>query len=597
MILFEEERKKQECNSIARIKVFGVGGAGGNTVNSLIDSGYQGIECMVANTDAQALEQSKADIKIQLGVKSTKGLGTGANPELGKRAAEEDLEEIIQHLVGSDIVFLAGGMGGGTGSGALPVIASVLREKGILSVAVVTKPFTFEGKKRARVAEQALAELKKYVDTIIVIPNQKLLEVAGKDVSMIDAFALINDILSQSVRGISDIISKSGHINVDFADVRAIMKDMGLAVMGTGRATGANRAQEAAQKAIASPLLENMSVKGARGVLLNITGSRTLGLHEISEAASVIYDQADEDAHIILGSVIDESMGDEISVAIIATGFDSHEEKYEHKDLAYTSSYNTTLSNRTVSSPCDTQKSSLEVKSPVSVPESKPSEIVCAVPAQQEKEIIVQATRKVEEDLEINKNNQKESYAHNGFVLSNTIQHEIKEQEKEQEKKQEYTSNYGALRVIEQEEVTEDIQINNQENVQKVYAQEAQKDTESRDHESVEVDLDNLDVPTFLRKESQNYQHNNQHNNQQNNQHNTQKNNQQLSHQHNNQHNNQKNSQHNSQHNNQNKYQHNNQRNNQQNYQYNNQQKQQGQNGQQGQQAQNGQNGQRDLQD
>lgn len=324
MIAFDTE-KEQHVRAVACIKVIGVGGAGGNTVNSIIESGYQSIECLVANTDSQALEVSKAPTKIQLGIKSTKGLGAGANPELGKRAAQEDLDKIMEEMSNADIVFLTGGMGGGTGSGALPVIARALKEQGILSIAIVTRPFAFEGKRRAKIADEALTHLKKEVDTLIVIPNQKLLEVVGKEVSMIDAFSMINDVLSQSVRGISDIITRSGHINVDFADLRAIMKDMGLAVMGTGMASGENRAVKATLQAISSPLLENMSIAGARGVLLNITGGRNLGLHEISEAAQIIYEQADEDANIILGSVIDDNMGDHIAVTLIATGFDQKE--------------------------------------------------------------------------------------------------------------------------------------------------------------------------------------------------------------------------------------------------------------------------------
>ena len=320
MIEFEPKSLKQM--SIASIKVIGVGGAGGNTVNSIIESGCQGIEFIVANTDAQALELSKAPYKVQIGIKSTKGLGTGANPEVGKRAAEEDLDKILDAIGNADIVFLAAGMGGGTGSGGLPVVARALREKGILSIAIVTKPFMFEGKRRTQVAKDAIEQLKKEVDTLIVIPNQKLLDVVDQNVSMIDAFSMINDVLSQSVRGISDIITKPGHINVDYADVRTIMKDRGLAVMGTGKASGSDRAKEAALQAISSPLLENMSIQGAHSVLLNITGGKDLGLHEISEAASIIYEQAAEDANIILGSVIDESMNDEVIVTIIATGFE-----------------------------------------------------------------------------------------------------------------------------------------------------------------------------------------------------------------------------------------------------------------------------------
>jgi cell division protein FtsZ len=314
----------------ASIKVLGVGGAGGNTVNSIILSGYEGVEFIVANTDVQALELSPAQKKIHLGVKSTKGLGTGANPELGKRAAQEDLDNIMELLSDADIVFLTGGMGGGTGSGAIPVIAHALKEKGILCIAVVTKPFIFEGKRRTQIADSVIEQLKNDVDTLIVIPNQKLLEVVDKKVSMIDAFNMINNVLGQSVKGIADIIAKAGHINVDFADVRTIMKNRGLALMGTARARGERRAEEAILEAISSPLLENMNIKGAQGVLLNITGSATLSLHEISQAASIIYELADPHAQIILGSVIEQNMGDEVQVTIIATGFDQQiKEKQE----------------------------------------------------------------------------------------------------------------------------------------------------------------------------------------------------------------------------------------------------------------------------
>jgi cell division protein FtsZ len=318
MIAFASEKK--QFGSIATIKVIGIGGAGGNTVNSIIKSGCEGFECIVANTDAQALETSIADKKIQLGIKSTKGLGAGANPEIGERAAEEDLDKVLEAIGNADIVFIAAGLGGGTGSGAAPVIARALREKGILSIAIVTKPFLFEGKRRASVAERAVEQLRKEVDTLIVIPNQKLLNVVDYKVSMVDAFDMINEVLGQSVRGISDIIAKPGHINVDFADMRTIMRDKGMAVMGTGKARGEQRARKAAEHAISSPLLENISIQGAQGVLLNITGGRNLGLHEISEAASVIYEQVHEDANIILGSVIDEQLEDDVIVTIIATG-------------------------------------------------------------------------------------------------------------------------------------------------------------------------------------------------------------------------------------------------------------------------------------
>lgn len=331
--MLEFEIIQEEPKPLARIKVIGVGGGGGNTINSMIDAQFQGIEFIATNTDAQALSLSKAPIKIQLGVKSTKGLGTGANPELGKRAAEEDITSLMEHLADANIVFLTGGLGGGTASGALPIIAHALKEKNILSIAVVTKPFDFEGKKRAIVAQEAMQQLKKEVDTLLVVPNQKLLEVVDKHVSMIDAFALINGILNQSVKGISDIISKPGHINVDFADVRTIMKDMGLAVMGTGRATGADRSVQAAYQAISSPLLENMSIKGAQGVLLNISGGPDLALYELNDAAAIITKEADPHANIIVGSVIDPHLSNEIVITVIATGFIEHQAAQEKETV------------------------------------------------------------------------------------------------------------------------------------------------------------------------------------------------------------------------------------------------------------------------
>jgi len=319
--LAREEELQGKHIPVASIKVVGVGGAGGNTINCMVQSDYKGVEFYAINTDSQALQLSKADHVIQIGQKSTKGLGAGANPDIGKRAAEEDLDKVITALQDADIVFLTAGGGGGTGSGALPVIAKALKEKNILTIAVVTRPFDFEGRKRAASADKAIEEVKKYADTLLVVPNQKLLEVVDDKVSMIQGFEMINEVLNQSVKGVSDIITRAGHINVDFADVREIMKDKGLAVMGTGRASGPDRARKAALAAISSPLLENMSIAGARGVLLNISGNAGLGLHEISAAASVIYDQVDADANIILGSVIDDSLGDEVAVTVIATGF------------------------------------------------------------------------------------------------------------------------------------------------------------------------------------------------------------------------------------------------------------------------------------
>lgn len=320
MIDFDKEASQFSLPAV-RITVLGIGGGGCNTINALMPSWFESVACVAVNTDLKALETSKAAHKIQIGVKSTKGLGAGANPELGRRAAEEDMPDIMELIKNSDIVFLTGGLGGGTGSGALPVIARALKEKDVLSVAVVTKPFSFEGKRRMKVAEEAEALLRKEVDTLITIPNEKLLSLADKNLSLIQAFDMVNAVISQFVKSIADIIARPGYINVDFADLKAIMKGKGMAVMGTGRATGEHRALHAAQEAIASPLLDNVSMKGAQSVLLNVTGSSSLGLLEVSEAASLIMEEAHPDAQVILGSVIDESMGEEVSVTVIATGF------------------------------------------------------------------------------------------------------------------------------------------------------------------------------------------------------------------------------------------------------------------------------------
>lgn len=321
MIDFDNLNEHAHDSSSVRIKILGIGGAGCNTVNSMIDYELEGVDFIVANSDMQSLKQSKALAKIQLGVKTTKGLGCGANPDVGRRATEEDLDKILEYIGDADIVFIVAGMGGGTGSGGAPVVAKALKDRGVLSIAVVTKPFSFEGKRRMLVAEEALTTLKKEVDTLIVVPNEKLLGLVDRSVSMISAFDMINKLLIHSVKSISSIISKSGHINVDFADLRTIMKGMGLAMMGTATATGKDRAIEAARNAISSELLENMDIKSARGVLLNVCGGPDLSLHEINDAANVIYDLSNKDAHIIVGSVIDPDMKDEIVVSVVATGF------------------------------------------------------------------------------------------------------------------------------------------------------------------------------------------------------------------------------------------------------------------------------------
>jgi cell division protein FtsZ len=313
----------------ARIKVIGIGGGGGNAVNHMIDAHIEGVEFLVANTDLQALKRSRAPIKLQIGAKLTKGLGAGANPEIGRDAALEDTEKIIEALEGADMVFVTVGLGGGTGTGAAPIIASLGAELDALTVAVVTKPFPFEGRHRQRQAELGLEELRSVVDTLITIPNERLLQAADRNMSLGDAFKMADDVLRQAVQGISDLITVPGFINVDFADVRAIMKGMGIALMGTGHAVGDNRAMEATQRAISSPLLEETSINGAKGVLVNITGGSDLTLFEVDEAMRVIHDSADPEANIIFGTVPDEKMQNEMKITVIATGFD-HEAKTEN---------------------------------------------------------------------------------------------------------------------------------------------------------------------------------------------------------------------------------------------------------------------------
>ncbi len=311
----------EEASAPAKIKVIGIGGGGSNAINSMIQAHVEGVEFIVANTDMQALSSSPAPTRIQLGSQLTKGLGAGSNPEIGKRAALEDLDRIAEILDGADMVFVTAGMGGGTGTGAAPVITSIAKEKGCLTVAVVTKPFLFEGKRRLVQAEAGLRELRSTCDTLITIPNQRLLSVVGKQTSLRDAFRICDDVLRQAVQGISDLITIPGLINLDFADVQTIMSEMGMALLGTGVARGENRAAEAAQKAISSPLLEESSIEGARGVLINITGGPDLTLFEVNEASSIIKEVAHEDAQIIFGSVIDDNMQAEIRVTVIATGF------------------------------------------------------------------------------------------------------------------------------------------------------------------------------------------------------------------------------------------------------------------------------------
>jgi cell division protein FtsZ len=307
----------------ARIKVIGVGGGGGNAINTMISEGLEGVEFISVNTDLQALEKSLARNKITIGNVLTRGLGAGANPQVGHDAATEDRHKIAEMLKGADMVFVTAGMGGGTGTGAAPVIASIARELGALTVGVVTKPFTFEGNKRRKSADQGIQALRKSVDTLITIPNQRLLTISGDKTSLMDAFRMADRVLLNAVQGISDLITIGGYINVDFADVTTIMKDTGMALMGTGEGEGPNRARDAAAMAISSPLLEDVSIDGATGILINITGGPDLTLNEINEAASLVQEQAHEDANIIFGAVINEQMHNEIKITVIATGFDS----------------------------------------------------------------------------------------------------------------------------------------------------------------------------------------------------------------------------------------------------------------------------------
>jgi len=318
IITFEPEPSANGAN----IKVIGIGGGGGNAVNRMIQAGIEGVQFLVANTDLQALKNSRASVKLQIGERLTKGLGAGGDPEIGRQSALEDTEKIIEALEGADMVFITTGLGGGTGTGAGPIIASLATELEALTVAVVTKPFRFEGRRRHRQAETGMNELRECVDTLITIPNDRLLSAVSKGTPFLESFRLADDVLRQAVQGISDIITVPGLINVDFADVKTIMAGMGMALMGTGSATGDNRALEATQRAISSPLLEEASIEGAKGLLINITGGLDLTLFEVNEAMSIIHDSADQDANIIFGAVLDERLEDEMKITVIATGFE-----------------------------------------------------------------------------------------------------------------------------------------------------------------------------------------------------------------------------------------------------------------------------------
>lgn len=329
MFLFEEPAAIP-----AVLKVVGVGGSGCNAINTMINSKFGGVEFIAVNTDVQALGLSKASSTLPLGTRLTKGLGAGSDPAVGRDAALENVDQIREIMTGADMVFVTAGMGGGTGTGAAPIIASICRDLGVLTVGVVTKPFLFEGAVRMRRAEEGLNELKRYVDTVIVIPNQRLLSVVDKGTPLVDAFKVADDVLCQAVQGIADLVTTPGLVNVDFADVRTVMTYMGRAVMGMGSARGNNRAVDATQKAISSPLLEDGSIQGARGVLLNITGGSNLSLHEVTEASTIIHEAADSEANIIFGSAIHEKLNEEVVVTVIATGFEKEAEQREEQEKA-----------------------------------------------------------------------------------------------------------------------------------------------------------------------------------------------------------------------------------------------------------------------
>ena len=320
----KEYEEETMMDGAATIKVIGVGGAGNNAVNRMIEAGIKGVDFIAVNTDRQALQKSKASAKIQIGEKITRGLGAGANPDIGAQSAEENKSEIEETLRGADMVFVTAGMGGVTGTGAAPIVAQSAKEMGILTIGVVTKPFTFEGKKRLSQAERGIESLKGKVDALVVIPNDKLLQIIDRKTSINDAFRMADDVLRQGVQGISDLIAVTGTVNLDFADVKTIMKDTGMAHMGIGRASGENRAEDAAKQAVQSPLLET-SIEGARGVIINITGGEDLGLHEVNTAAELVQRSVDPEANIIFGTVTDPNMGEDIQITVIATGFEKPE--------------------------------------------------------------------------------------------------------------------------------------------------------------------------------------------------------------------------------------------------------------------------------
>lgn len=373
MFDFADKVSESDLHQNAVIKVVGVGGGGGNTIQHMLNTDLEGVDFICANTDAQALQKASTDHVLNIGINLTKGLGAGANPEIGRLAAQEDRDKIIAMLRGADMVFITAGMGGGTGTGAAPVVAEIAKELGILTVAVVTKPFAFEGKKRMNIAEQGLLQLGEHVDSLITIPNEKLLPVLGRKTSLLDAFKTVNDVLKGAVQGIADLIVRPGMINVDFADVKTVMSEMGMAMMGTGFANGEGRASIATQAAINSPLLEDIDLKGAKGILVNITAGLDLSLGEFSEVGDIVHEYASESATVVVGTVIDPDMSDEIKVTVVATGL-NHQREYQAKkvsgsDMASVAA--STASASKPSSPRSDSRSNIATRSTGSAPQHR----------------------------------------------------------------------------------------------------------------------------------------------------------------------------------------------------------------------------------
>ncbi len=465
--MFEFE---EDLGQNAKIKVIGVGGGGSNAVNTMIRSELEGVEFIAANTDIQALRSSGAKVKVQIGKELTRGLGAGANPEMGKNAAMEDQTSLTEILESSDMVFITAGMGGGTGTGAAPVIAKIAKEIGALTVGVVTRPFAFEGRKRARQAELGIEALKENVDTLIVIPNERLLQVAGKDTPMVDTFKMADEVLLQAVKGISDLITIPGLINLDFADVKTIMGEMGMALMGTGTGSGENRAIEAAQKAISSPLLENVSINGATGIIINVTGPASMSLYEVNEASKLIQQEAHEDANIIFGAVIDEKMKEDIRLTVIATGFSKGVKKgnYAPVSSSYpkyktaTSSYNGTTRTNFNTQPAERTYSN-SYTTPI----------------------------KQSASAEENSSNSYQNYEKNSYSSSNSSQAEVESHLPTYNSRGTATASYSYSSEV--ETVTEfpkrEIEYHD---IKKIVAEIG----------AIDPDQDEYDVPTFLRKQA-----------------------------------------------------------------------------------------------